>query len=74
MTETAAPTSIIETITNEKERLEAEASRLRDRIAMDNATLDQTEAELNRASAALAVFQTTPQPRVRAGFLTGRRG
>lgn len=26
------------------------------------------------SSAALAVFQTTPQPRVSAGFLTGRRG
>lgn len=72
--EATAPTSIIETIETERNRLDSSAANLRDRIAADTALLDQTEAELNRASAALAVFQTTPQPRVRAGFLTGRRG
>ena len=67
-----APVNIIDTITSEKNRLEASAENLRDRIAADTALLDQTEAELNRANAALAVFQTTQQ-KTRPGFLPGRK-
>ena len=43
------------------------------RIEADTALLEQTQAELDRASAALAVFQTQPPRRVRPVFLTGRR-
>lgn len=63
MSTSTAPTSIIDTITEERDRLDQRAADLRDRIAADTAFLDQTEAELNRANAALAVFQTTPEPK-----------
>lgn len=59
--------NVIDTLTDQKAVLEAEQSRLLDRIAADTAQLDQTEAELARANAALSVLQA-PAPTRRVPF------